>query len=71
MNINDEAYTEVCQELEQLKKKLLSPQERGYLLGLLKEHLEYWRTLSGNAKASAQTKEKRQFMERLILKLAL
>lgn len=65
----DEAYTEVCQENELLKARLLDPAERGYVLGLLKEHLEYYRTLAGNGKASEATRGKLAFLEKLWLKL--
>jgi hypothetical protein len=70
-NIKDEAYDELCQENERLKARILSPQERGYLLGLLKGHLEYYRWLGGNPKCSASNHESREFIEKLVLKLSL
>jgi hypothetical protein len=48
----------------------LSPDEVGYLLGLLKAHREYYATLAGNGKATPQTRGKLAFLEGLWLKLA-
>ena len=48
----------------------LSPDEAGYVLGLLKEHLEYYRLLSGNGRCTAANDARREFLENLWLKLA-
>jgi hypothetical protein len=48
----------------------LSAEETGYVLGLLKEHLEYYRLLAGNEFCSAVHRAKREFLEGLWMKLA-
>jgi hypothetical protein len=47
----------------------LSPDETGYLLGLLKAHLEYYRQLAGNGKATAATRAKLAMLQTLEIKL--
>ena len=51
------------------RMKGLSPQEKQFLTGLLKEHLDYYRTLAGNSNCSAANREKLVFLERLVAKL--
>ncbi len=51
-------------------KVQLSPEEAGYVLGLLKDHLEYYRVLAGNGKCSAKNRELHKLLEGLWLKLA-
>ena len=48
----------------------LQPEEIGYLLGLLKEHVEYHRLLAGNGKCSSKHREQHRFLETLWAKLA-
>jgi hypothetical protein len=48
----------------------LSAEETGYVLGLLKEHLEYYRLLAGNGKCSPKNLARREFLEGLWVKLA-
>jgi hypothetical protein len=47
----------------------LSPEEVGYVLGRLKEPLEYYRLLAGNAKFSAKNRAQLKFLEGLLVKL--
>jgi len=47
----------------------LSPEERTYLRKLLKEHLDYFRTLAGSAKCTAPSRAKAQMLEALWAKL--
>jgi hypothetical protein len=49
----------------------LSPDEARYLLGLLKEHLEYYRLLSGNGKCTPTTRAKLTMLEALEFKLRI
>lgn len=48
----------------------LEPEEIGYLLGLLKEHVEYHRLLAGNGKCSQKNKDRHRFLETLRAKLS-
>lgn len=48
----------------------LSPEETGYLLRLLKEHVEYFRALAGNVKCSHANREKHHLVEILWRKLS-
>jgi hypothetical protein len=48
----------------------LTPEEAGYVLGLLKEHLEYYRALAGNGKCSEANRAKHRMLEGLWVKLA-
>lgn len=52
-----------------MKLITLSPDEVSYLSGLLREHLEYYRLLSGNAKASELSRTKLALVEALWMKL--
>jgi hypothetical protein len=52
-----------------MKAVQLSPDETGYLLGLLKEHLEYYRLLSGNGKCTAISRARLAMLEALEIKL--
>jgi hypothetical protein len=47
----------------------LSPEEVGYVLGRLKEPLEYYRLLAGNAQFSAKNRAELEFLESLWIKL--
>jgi hypothetical protein len=47
----------------------LSPDEAGYVLGLLKEHLEYYRLLAGNGNCTAKNRAMKEFLEGLWAKL--
>jgi hypothetical protein len=47
----------------------LTPEEAGYVLGLLKEHLEYYRLLAGNWKCSEVNRAKHRMLEVLWMKL--
>jgi hypothetical protein len=47
----------------------LTPEEAGYVLGLLKEHLEYYRLLAGNGKCSEVNRAKHRMLEVLWMKL--
>jgi hypothetical protein len=47
----------------------LDPEETGYLLGLLKEHLEYHRLLAGSSKCSQKSRDRHRFLETLSSKL--
>jgi len=49
----------------------LESEEIGYLLGLLKAHLEYHRLLAGNGKCSDKSRERHQFLETLTTKLSV
>jgi hypothetical protein len=49
----------------------LSPDETAYLLGLLKEHLEYYRLLAGNGKCTPTNRAKLAMLEALEIKLRL
>jgi hypothetical protein len=48
----------------------LSAEEAGYVLGLLKEHLEYYRALAGNLKCTDANRAKHRMLEGLWVKLA-
>jgi hypothetical protein len=48
----------------------LSPEETGYLLGLIKQHLEYYRLLASNTNCSQKNQDQHQMLEGLRLKLA-
>ena len=54
-----------------MKSVELSPDESGYLLGLMKAHLEYYRLLAGNAKSTPATRAKLAMLEALEIKLRL
>jgi hypothetical protein len=47
----------------------LTPEEAGYVLGLLKEHLEYYRLLAGNGKCTEANLVRHKFLEVLWMKL--
>jgi hypothetical protein len=47
----------------------LTPEEAGYVLGLLKEHLEYYRLLAGNGQCTEANRERHKFLEGLWVKL--
>jgi hypothetical protein len=47
----------------------LTPEEAGYVLGLLKEHVEYYRLLAGNLKCSEANRARWEFLEGLWVKL--
>jgi hypothetical protein len=47
----------------------LSVEEAGYVLGILKEHLEYYRLLRGNERCTGQTRAKHELLEGLWEKL--
>jgi hypothetical protein len=47
----------------------LSAEEAGYVLGLLKEHLEYYRALAGNLKCTEANRSKHRMLEGLWVKL--
>ena len=47
----------------------LSPEETGYLLGLIKEHLEYYKMLSGHAKGSERHKRLYKMLNDLSIRL--
>jgi hypothetical protein len=49
---------------------VLSPEESGYLRGLLHEHLNYYRLLAGNPKCSPSNRAKLAMLEALWLKLS-
>jgi len=48
----------------------LEPEEIAYLLGMLKEHLEYYRLLTGNGKCTPAHKDRHRFLETLGAKLS-
>jgi hypothetical protein len=48
----------------------LSPDETDYVLGLLKEHLEYYRLLAGNGNCTDKNRAMMEFLETLWFKLA-
>jgi len=48
----------------------LEPEEIGYLLGMLKEHVEYHRLLVGNGKCTQKHKDLYRMLETLWAKLA-
>jgi hypothetical protein len=50
-------------------KPELNPEERAYLLRLLKEHLEYFRLLAANPKCSDANRAKYRMLETLWQKL--
>jgi hypothetical protein len=52
-----------------VKPAQLSPDETAYLLGLIREPLEYYRLLSGNGKATSASRAKLLFLETLVAKL--
>jgi len=45
------------------------PEEIGYLQGLVKDHLEYYRLLAGNGKCTQKHKDHHRFLETLAAKL--
>ena len=47
----------------------LNPEERGYLLGLLREHLDFYRMIAANPKCSVRNHGMHQFLETLVTKL--
>jgi hypothetical protein len=47
----------------------LTPEEAGYVLGLLKEHLEYYRLLAGSLKCTEANLAKHRMLEGLWMKL--
>jgi hypothetical protein len=47
----------------------LSADERFFLRHLIKEHLDYYRTLGASPKCSASNQQKLQFYENLLFKL--
>jgi hypothetical protein len=48
----------------------LSPAEIGYVLGLLKDHLDYYRVLSANGNCTEKNRAMKDFLENLWMKLA-
>jgi hypothetical protein len=54
-----------------VKSVELSPDETGYLLGLMKAHLEYYRLLAGNAKSTPATRARLAMLQALEIKLRL
>ena len=47
----------------------LSPEETGYLLGMLREHLDYYRTLASNGSCTDKNRKMHEFLETLVRKL--
>jgi hypothetical protein len=47
----------------------LTPEEAGYVLGLLKEHLEYYRLLAGKLNCSEANRARHRMLEVLWVKL--
>jgi len=47
----------------------LEPEEIGYLQGLIKDHLEFYRLLAGNGKCTQKHKDRHRFLETLNTKL--
>jgi hypothetical protein len=56
--------------MKQTKDRTLSPEEAGYVLGLLKEHLDYYRALVGSARCSQKNRELYELVLGLWEKLA-
>ena len=52
------------------KDKVLSPDEAGYVMGLIREHLEYYRMLADNPKCTQQNRKRYELVLGLWEKLA-